>query len=242
MTYLDGPHRTVSLPDEDADIYGAYLHWLHTGKVPSKYTTAQDGQPQLAPIEERYRYLAILYDFGEKIQDRAFQNAVSDMIVYDFRQAHDGRRHLPRRVNIKLIYDSTPLESPARKLMVDMIVAWGPAWYISTKKDETHINFLADVAKAFMTHWQQVRQAYPRVNPKGLESGKPSRYHHYLDTNKIMSKVQMSRTKDLFSEPLSSTMHTSTVELNSTNNEFTVTQTVFVAAADTNPTLQALRR
>jgi hypothetical protein len=163
---IDSDHqRFVSFTDDDPDIMNAYLYWLYFAKFRSQPATEQD----------EYGFLAKLYIFGEEHKDRAFQDAVLNMIVYQSRKRDgNGDQCYPVGSVVKLLYDSTPPGSPMRQLLVDMSRTQGHAGWISSNESETHIEFLADLVRAFMNSQTET----PRESIQELVAGQPLSYHH----------------------------------------------------------------
>ena len=153
--------RIVTLPNDDPEAFNGYLHWLYSGKF----------VPQLPEVEYRYVYLFKLHSFAEKYKDRAFQDEVVDQIVYESRSS----RLYPHRNFVNTVYQETPPESPARRLLVNMTIVYGWVGWFTGPPTDHPIAYLQDVIKAFM---QSARDNSLDIVKAELEAGVPSSYHH----------------------------------------------------------------
>ncbi|KAF2869130.1 hypothetical protein BDV95DRAFT_453386, partial [Massariosphaeria phaeospora] len=100
--------------DDDPAVVEAYIQYLYTRQV---------AFPSVA--HDNWTYLASLYVLGEKFIDISFKNAVIDTML-DY---HEERSSFPPYKAVKIIYEGTPLFSPARKLVLDMYAwRWNKIW------------------------------------------------------------------------------------------------------------------
>lgn len=95
----------IQLPEHDPDLLNVYLQWLY-GDL-SSFETPN-------PILDPRTVLAMLYVTGEKLQDRRFRDFIISRIV------EQNQKNVPSLFAIDVIYNGTPQNSPARRLMVDL--------------------------------------------------------------------------------------------------------------------------
>ncbi|USP73218.1 hypothetical protein yc1106_00492 [Curvularia clavata] len=105
----------IDLTDEDPAIFEIYVHWLYFRVLP---TTAEDLDN--TEVDFEFCTLSKCYVLGEKLMDTAFKNAIIDA----FTEAKFETPHLdlpsPGVIPVTIIYDGTPKNSPARRLMIKM--------------------------------------------------------------------------------------------------------------------------
>ncbi|KAF2827201.1 hypothetical protein CC86DRAFT_257742, partial [Ophiobolus disseminans] len=89
--------------DEDLTVVEIYFKWLYSRNLPVSNHT------------DHVQY-SRLYVLGEKLMNEAFQNAVID----DYAEASHAQDEWPTRSAVRVIYDGTTTESPARRLLIDM--------------------------------------------------------------------------------------------------------------------------
>ncbi|KAF2768987.1 hypothetical protein EJ03DRAFT_249935, partial [Teratosphaeria nubilosa] len=135
--WKDSKERTISLPDDEADIVKLYVHYAYRGQLCVK---DHENRPE-------YFTLAKLYVFGEKVGDKDLKNAVIDCFIQRLhKQLPSGGRATPKTKVVDIIYSGTVAGSPARKLMVD-IHAWdGDSRWITENADENNKAFLMDLS------------------------------------------------------------------------------------------------
>ncbi|KAF2000438.1 hypothetical protein P154DRAFT_435014, partial [Amniculicola lignicola CBS 123094] len=109
--------KTIALQHDDPDAFRMYAHWLYCRKFP----LADDR-------DEAYVQLAKAYVLGESLLDAKFKNTILDSII----TATTTFDYFPVGQPITIIYEGTPVESPARRLMVDFYVyamhSGGTSW------------------------------------------------------------------------------------------------------------------
>ncbi|KAF2731072.1 hypothetical protein EJ04DRAFT_579392 [Polyplosphaeria fusca] len=74
-------------------------------------------------ITAEYILLAKIYVFCEKLQDTRAKNAVI-RAIFDLTREKDkdnGRWRIPEHTAVRIIYDGTPKDSPARRLVVELM-------------------------------------------------------------------------------------------------------------------------
>ena len=129
------------------------------------------------------RFHGGLYALGEYILDRTFQNRVIDAIIASHRDFEivDGKRIRCIPIDaVGAIYNATPADSPARKMLVDYHVKFGSAEWLDISladaNEQSKLEFLRDVAAALLDKWEF--NGDDEEDLCGLDEGVPSRYYH----------------------------------------------------------------
>ena len=103
--------------------------------------------------DEYYQILADLYVLGERLLDETIRGA----IIKEFIRLSDltdqcSKRYCPMRETVSIIYRGTTAGSPARRLMVNIHLAYGTTkWLDST----CEAGFGLDVAQSFYAKFDQ---------------------------------------------------------------------------------------
>lgn len=85
------------------------------------------------------------YTFGEKVQDRIYQDAVLDsLLVFSNTKDEKGDTWFPSGGLVRRAYEKTPAGSPLRRLLVDMHNHHGRSDWIKEHNSE---EFLADLVR-----------------------------------------------------------------------------------------------
>ena len=141
----EGETRTIHLPEEQVDTVLRYLDFVCEEGLPTKYTTTYDA---LDAYEDAYSHLFELYTLGERVLDAEVQRAVvTETLWLSSLESSDGERWLPDDRAISVIHQGTPVDSPARRMLVDLQVSYGLAH--SLESDTCDPTYLGDVARAF---------------------------------------------------------------------------------------------
>lgn len=114
-----------------------------------------------------YHFLARMYAFGEKVQADAFcDNIIDAMAQKTDDVATDGTRTFPSHSAIMVLYNGTPLDSPARQFCVDMYAEFGAEKWIPKESEFNHNEFLTDLTRALLDRSQATsvhkQSNYPR--------------------------------------------------------------------------------
>ncbi|KAK5132648.1 hypothetical protein LTR08_008770 [Meristemomyces frigidus] len=173
--WKEGAERQITLPEADADAFNAYVHWLYDRK-----SIVVEG------FGAAFVYLlyAKMYAFGEQILDSMFQDAVITAIVETSRRpsSKDPRqRTFPDNDAIEIIYDQTPLGSPARRLFVDFFVkAAVPSWIVDTSACRTNHGFSLELATELLRS-RRVTVLFGGMEKdyQELLEGSPCSYHKH---------------------------------------------------------------
>jgi hypothetical protein len=105
----EGLSCIIKRPDDDAQVFAQYAHWLYYGTVKfqaSSYLKALDEEILLAKM----------YVFGDKILDPKFCNATLRAMLRSTK-----RYGAPSADAVRIIYEGTATDSPVRKFLID---AW----------------------------------------------------------------------------------------------------------------------
>jgi hypothetical protein len=124
--------NTINVEAEPG-VFKAYLHWLYTSTIASP-------SPDPDSTDVWYPFLAKLYVLGEELIDIRFKNCILDTFVTVAREA----RWYPTGHPIAIIYAGTPMNSPARRLMIDFFA------YEAHSNDDSWTKQLQDCPKEFV--------------------------------------------------------------------------------------------
>lgn len=124
-----------------------YLSFIYTRRI--AITRSEETKANGIGVDVgEYPLLAELYCFGEKYQDIRLKNTVIDAIIANTKDTNAaGTRWYPTDGAVDIIYNGTPHDSLARKLMVDMHVRDGSERWLEAKP--INYEFLVDLVKAF---------------------------------------------------------------------------------------------
>lgn len=162
----EGQKRIITLPDDEPELIHAYLRWAYSRQVFH------------AGVDMGRGVLAELYVLGEKLLDDAFQDSVLNAYVARLTASHE----LPGDTAITNIYEGTPKESPARRLVVNMYVKDGRPGHVETQGEngwEVPTEFKDDLLAALLD-----KRAFRRQRERefaALEFGALCVYHKHDD-------------------------------------------------------------
>ncbi|KAF2261017.1 hypothetical protein CC78DRAFT_584237 [Lojkania enalia] len=97
--------------------------------------------------------------FWAVLLDTRFQEVVVDAMILH----HEALEHLPSPKTIRIIYDSTDINSPARHLMVDMSI-----WPVKVNP----LRNLPDLVKVFTQRLRQRPDSSYDISSKATQIGK----------------------------------------------------------------------
>ena len=161
--------KTITYPVEDSHAVEIYVQWLYTGLLyvrNGQKTEKDNGETGL---------LIDGYIYGERINDRQFQNALIDglfalMNPFPKNQFWEGRLSSD---NVNRAYDELPAGSPLLKLIVDIFVMRGSEDWLGEDLDE---QFLTELSRALFKH-----RTRSHTGPN-LGSGQSGPYHHKISS------------------------------------------------------------
>ncbi|KAF1946600.1 hypothetical protein EJ02DRAFT_430537 [Clathrospora elynae] len=159
IQWLEGKERVVKLPDDDAEIFAAYVQLLYQDRLPCyKPITATEAGSALKQAvhrtsHEEYDLLARLYVFCEKIQDVTAKGLLISAFVQASRKLReDGCKYYPAADQIKYVFEGTPDSDPLRQLFVDYYVYRGHSgWTENSRPEDYHHDFLHMVMVLMVT-------------------------------------------------------------------------------------------
>ncbi|KAF2768007.1 hypothetical protein EJ03DRAFT_138188 [Teratosphaeria nubilosa] len=156
--WQEGQSKIITLPEDDADTFTAYAHWLYTGYIATDDNSSHDFDAQ-----------AELFVLGEKLMNTKLRNDVIDIALETARSTEK----LPTNCTIDIIYEGTPKGSPARKLMVDIFIACASSEWIDKDPSNANHEFLHELAIGLLDGRQKPKLA----EDEPLRLGPASAYH-----------------------------------------------------------------
>jgi hypothetical protein len=83
--------------------------------------------------DEYYQLLADLYVLGERLLDETIRGAIiKEFICFTSLTDKSSKRYCPMRETVSIIYRGTTAGSPARRLMVDIHLAYGTTKWLDS--------------------------------------------------------------------------------------------------------------
>jgi hypothetical protein len=162
--WVEKDERLVKLPEDDPEIFGIYANLVYTGKIAIRSSETAKGQVAKHALQAEHTTLCILYVLAEKLQDTLAKDAIVTSIraickesltheIEDFENQDDyhGGWFVLTASAVSIIYEGTVRGSPARRLMVDMLIS-EPICFKRIAADLPH-EALVDVAIALMPEY-----------------------------------------------------------------------------------------
>jgi hypothetical protein len=125
---IESQTRTIELPEEISEHMEYYCDYLYSGELPTKdFINRHDGDF----MEPSFELLANLYVLGERRMDTKLRNVVvHEILRIQILPLITGLSFgatvpVPPTTAVNIIYQGTPEGSPARRLMIDMVIAHG---------------------------------------------------------------------------------------------------------------------
>ena len=142
----------MELPEDDPELFHFLLHFACADTLPYLITDLDKSADPAAHVEQ-YTPLAKLYCVGQKYQMPGFKNAIADAIITKSEIADlSGKRWYPEALAVDIIYRGTPEKSPAKRLMVDLLIGRVSGSQLDT--GEYPAEFVKDLAKRLLTERQ----------------------------------------------------------------------------------------
>ncbi|TKA83002.1 hypothetical protein B0A55_04672 [Friedmanniomyces simplex] len=167
--WAEGQKREIPLPDDKPEVFNLYAEWKYTGKLLSRLSPSDSGSNG-----GELTLLIDAYVFGEKVQDRDFQDATLDALIMSTNtQDQEGKKWFPSGAVVRRAYRGTLAGSPIRRLLVDMHNHNGGENWIKEENDE---EFLVDLVREMYASRARPQQADPtRANVNSCS------YHHHTE-------------------------------------------------------------
>lgn len=163
--WSEGQTWTIELDEETPELIAHYLDWLYTTDLPTKGCGSFGLNASKVAAND---LLAELYVLGERRLDSTLRNAIITEFIRLRLLFHDvaGCQPSQRVSAINIVYQGTPAELPARRLMVDLSLRSGcPKCYTADDLDKA---FLIDMTQAFFAaaHAPKSLEEERRLVPK----------------------------------------------------------------------------
>lgn len=151
--WAEGQTRIIKLPDEEPRVVTYYLSYAYSKCLPTDIFTADFLGTFPEESDEYYQLLADLYTLGERLLDETICGAITkEFIRLTSPTSKSAKRYCPMKEAVSIIYRGTTAGSPARRLMVDIHLAYGTTkWLAST----CEAGFVLDVAQGFYAKFDQ---------------------------------------------------------------------------------------
>jgi hypothetical protein len=151
--WAEGQTRIVKLPDEDPQVVAHYLSYTYSKCLPTDIFSADFMGTFPEESDEYYQLLAELYVRGERLLDETIRGAIiKEFIRLTSLTDKSSQRYCPMKEAVSIIYRGTTAGSPARRLTVDIHLAYGTTkWLDST----CEASFVLDVAQRFYAKFDQ---------------------------------------------------------------------------------------
>ena len=139
----EGQERIVKLPEESCvESFAKYLNFAYREKLPTESIKLRADE---SFTDNPYGELGRIYVIGERMLDKAVQNAVvREFIRLTTIRSTSHGREIPGRLCIARIYNETTAEYPMRRMMVDFYVTPGG---VGLHYKGHHPEFLEDLAE-----------------------------------------------------------------------------------------------
>ena len=111
--WKEGQDRTVRLPEQDLELWTAYLHWKFTHSL-----TASKGSGSSKKSETKvdgWQRVILLWITADQLQDLHLQNKAADQILAYLKD----RKDIAGPDNVSIAWASSVPESSLRRLLID---------------------------------------------------------------------------------------------------------------------------
>ena len=147
--WQEARERIIPLPEDSIDAFDLYQQWLYTGNIyESRFRGTTTG----------YILLVGAYFIGEKFIDADYKDTIIDCIIHKLKTSRSFDKG-----QATLVWESTPVDSPLRKLRLD-IYAWcgAPDWLDDDPDNDYYVNVEFAIALSRLQ----------------MEMGKNAKQHH----------------------------------------------------------------
>ncbi|KAK4497222.1 hypothetical protein PRZ48_011672 [Zasmidium cellare] len=149
---------TVNLPGHPSVAFNIYSKWLYSGSILSRTSFGLFGS---APKEDsEWACLAHAFALGEELMDTEFKDTIMDALRAKA-QSYNGESIWPVAANVvRIIYDGTPAQSPARKFIVDIYHSHADATALDST-DGFPAEFLLDLSRISLSRRIKTKMTEP---------------------------------------------------------------------------------
>lgn len=141
--WAEGQTRTIKLPEEKPDVAAHYLSYLYSGKLFTEDIKSVPGEA----IMPCFELLASLYVSCERYLNKRLQVAIiTEILRLASTNDKEGKHWIPTEESVRIIYHGTPEGSPARRLLVDLHIAYGEkGWFFYKSLNAFQSDMLVDM-------------------------------------------------------------------------------------------------
>lgn len=147
--WTEGQTRVIKLPEEPCvETMRHYINFNYGQKLPTYHVVAGGDD---AAREQCYTILGRLYVLAERFLDKTTQNEImKEFLRVRPLDTSEGFTWSPIGQRVADIYEGTSPDSPARRLMVDLHLAFGREDWIVP--EDSHPTFLSDLSRGLMAN------------------------------------------------------------------------------------------
>lgn len=117
--WVEGQERTITIDDIDSRFFNIYIAWLHSNRIFTTRTKAQDADSHSKQVA-----LVECYILGDRLLDIDFKDAITDaMLQQSLQNIEDnprGGNRYPTTACVCLLYENTTEHDRARQLYADI--------------------------------------------------------------------------------------------------------------------------
>lgn len=130
--WAEGQTRIIKLPDEGPQVVTHYLSYTYSKCLPTDVFTAEFMGTFPEESDEYYQLLADLYVAGERLLDETICGAIiKEFIRLTSLTDESAKRYCSMKEAVSIIYRGTTAGSPARRLMVNIHLAYGTTKWLA---------------------------------------------------------------------------------------------------------------
>jgi len=185
--WTESKQRSVTLEEEEPEIFAIYVHWLYRGSLPER----PDGMER-DESDKEWCQLAEAYVLGDRLQDGDLADTVIDAIIEKPKTPDSERRaSLPPKKVVQYIYENTTTSSQTRRMLVDIYAYNGPGkwFFLPAKEEELPSDFLYSLNATILG----LDGTEDRPKTTGNPTYKPStcEYHQHGPDPKLCYKARL---------------------------------------------------
>jgi hypothetical protein len=147
--------KVVNLPEDSPTAFALYEQLLYSSRIPSKVEPLEAHD-----IDEEFTILSLLYVLSEKLQDVDAKRVTADALLdLCAEKGKDGKRVMPGRKHIDIIYGGTPGPCAVRRLMVKVYAWVGTGDSLAKEQGTFPSDFVLDLAIRLLNmRWKEAIQ------------------------------------------------------------------------------------